>query len=182
MSITLERVCKKNIDRAVALQHSIFPQENGSRDIRNSVNNEIANYFSMQKHWIVKVDERDVGITGFYAYNDYPLDAWLAWFGIIKSERRKGYASAVFKKMLEKSKKKGYKTFRLYTDEVENSDAVCFYNKMGMTSEIYNNKKDVHREIGNTLIFSIGLGSNPVSKWDNKYLYLSEHDKLNNIK
>lgn len=182
MSVELEKVCKKNLNRAILLQNSIFPKENGTRDITNSVTNDIVSYFSLHKHWIVKVDGNDVGITGLYAYRDYPQDVWMAWFGIIKTEREKGYASIAFKKMLGKARKLGFKTLRLYTDDIENNVAVNFYNKMGMTSEIYNNSNDIHREIGNTLIFSISLDNKPIAKWDNKYLYLSEHDKLNNIK
>ena len=182
MGVTLEKVCKRNINRAISLQNTIFPLENGTRDITNSVTNDIASYYSLHKHWIIKADGKDVGIAGLYAYKDYPNDVWMAWFGIIKTERKKGYASITFKKMLEKCKKLGFATFRLYTDDVENNVAVSFYNKMGMTSEIYNNPNDVHREIGNTLIFSLSLTDKPVAKWNNQYLYLSDHDKLNNIK
>jgi len=135
----------------------------------------------MQQYWLIKVDSKYVGVTGLYSYKEFPDDIWLAWFGILKPERRKGYATATFKKMLKKSKENGYQTLRLYTDKIENSDAVCFYKKMGMTSEIYVNPKDPHDEEGGTLIFSMSVQGNPVPNWDNKYLYLHERDERNNI-
>lgn len=51
-----------------------------------------------------------------------------------------------------------------------------------MTSEIYDNKSDEHFQIGNTLIFSKSLVNKKVKLWNNKNIYLNEHDKKNNNK
>lgn len=181
MNIVLEELSKNNLDIAMNLQHDIFPEEHGDIDFKNSITGNIVDYFSFQKHWIVKVDDRYVGITGIYSYGEYPEDAWLAWFGIIKSERRKGYASATLNKMFEIAKDLGYKHFRVYTDEIDNKDAVKFYTHMGLTSEVYDNPDDECRKVGNILVLSISIDSKPVSKWNNKFLHLGNHDKLNHI-
>lgn len=180
MKTTLEALSEKNLEIGIQLQAEIFRMEPYKNDLINSLTGEIADYFSLQKHWLIKANGKYVGITGLYAYKEYPDDAWLAWFGVIESERRKGYASDVLKKMFDMAREKGFKSFRLYTDEIENSTAVKFYEHMGMTSEVYNNPKDKFRQVGDMLVFSISLNSKPVEKWNNKYMYLGEHDKRNN--
>ncbi len=181
MKITLEPLDQNNLEIAIKIQNEIFSNEHGDKDLINSVNGKIAKHFSLQKQFLVKAGKKYVGITGIYAYYEYPDDAWLAWFGIVEPERRKGYASEVFNIMLDMARERGCKYFRLYTDEVENSDAVKFYTHMGMKSEVYENPDDKCRHVGKMLVFSIPLNGKRVKKWNNKYLYLHEHDRLNKI-
>lgn len=178
--MTLEEVNIHNIDIAIDIQHSIFPLENGSQDLIDSINNNIPKHQFLSKYYLAKYNNEYIGICGLYAYNDYPTDAWLGWFGVIEKERNKGYGTNILKKCFLKAKKQGFENIRLYTDEIDNANAIKLYKKFGMIHEIYNNPKDIHFEIGNTLIFSKNLYNKPVDLWNNKYLYLDIHDENNN--
>lgn len=124
------------------------------------------------------------GVTGIYSYNEYPEDAWLGWYGILPKLRNNGYGSIVFDKTVELAKSKGYKTFRLYSDETF-IDAHKLYVKKGMIQEIYDNidDKDPYEPEGLiTYIFSMSLTDKPINKWNNKLLGLKEQGIKENIK
>lgn len=176
-----ELISKENLDIAIKIQNEIFPLENGSEDYKESISGELSCHRFLLKYWLAKVDNRYVGICGLYAYKFAPKDAWLGWFGVLENERRKGYATEILNFSMQLAKKLGFETLRLYTDEIDNANAVKLYKKFGMTCEIYDNPKDVHYEIGKTLIFSKSLSTKPITLWNNKNLYLNDHDKKNNI-
>lgn len=176
-----EEITNKNFERAVKIQNDIFPLENGSQDLRDSIDGTIPKYQFLQKYWLVNVKGEYIGICGLYAYNDYPKDAWLGWFGVVENQRRKGYGTQILQKVFEMASSLGFENLRLYTDEEGNAIAVKLYKKLGMTSEVYDNPDDVHFEIGRTLILSKSLMGNKVSLWNNKNIYLGVHDKRNNI-
>ncbi len=124
------------------------------------------------------------GVTGIYSYNEYPEDAWLGWYGILPELRNNGYGSLVFDKTVELAKSKGYKAFRLYSDETF-TDAHKLYARKGMIQEIYDNidDKDPYEPKGLiTYIFSISLTDKPINKWNNKLLGLKEQGIKENIK
>jgi len=175
-----EEVNNTNLDIAIKIQKEIFPLENGSDDLKTSITNNIPNYQFLQKYYLAKNENRVIGISGLYAYKAYPQDAWLRWFGVIDSERGKGYATQILKQSIQKAKEMGFETLRLYTDEEDNANAVKLYKKFGMVSEFYDNPDDKHFEIGKTLIFSISLNDKKVTPWNNKNLYLGLHDERNN--
>ena len=179
--MNFELVNKENLNTAIKIQHNIFPLENGSQDLIESVYNNLPSYVSSKNYWLVKVDDKYVGICGLYAYNNNPKDVWLGWFGVLSSQRGKGYATQIFNFCMNEAKQLGFETLRLYTDEKDNAKAVKFYQKLDMISEVYNNPQDTHFEISQTLIFSKSLTNKPITLWNNKNLFLSEHDKRNNI-
>ena len=170
----------QNLKTAIAIQHEIFPLENGSEDIKSSLDNR-PEYYSTLNYWLPQIDGEYIGICGIYAYTEYPESAWLGWFGIREQYRKKGYATQILNFILEQAKNLGFKTLRLYTDEEDNSNAINLYKKFGMTSEIYDNPDDKHFEISKTIIFSKSLTSAPVQLWNNKNLYLNIHDEKNNL-
>ena len=176
-----EEVNKDNIDIAIRIQNEIFPEESGAEDIRQSLNGGRNEIHAFKKYFLAKVDDNYVGISGIYSYIKYPNDAWLGWFGVLEGERRKGYATKIINHIMEEAKTLGFETLRLYTDEEDNKDAVKFYEKLGMISEVYDNPEDNHFEIGKTLIFSKSLSNAKVQMWDNKNLFLNAHDIENGI-
>ncbi|MBQ8748981.1 MAG: GNAT family N-acetyltransferase [Clostridia bacterium] len=173
-----EELNNENIDMAIKIQHDIFPVENGSEDLKDSLNG-LPEYYSVLKYWLPKVDGKVVGICGIYAYKLYPKDAWLGWFGVIDDERRKGYATEILSFVTEKAKEMGFNALRLYTDEQDNVSAVKLYKKLNMIDEVYSNEEDSHFEISKTLIFSKSLNDEPVKLWNNKNLFLNAHDEKN---
>jgi len=180
--MNFEILNEDNLEIAIQIQHEIFPLENGSEDIKETINNSLPKHQFLQKYWLAKVGNKYVGICGLYAYKSAPKDAWLGWFGVIERERGKGYATQILKYSMSKAKELGFETLRLYTDEEDNSNAIKLYQKFGMISEVYNNAEDVHFEISKTLIFSKSLTDKPITLWNNKNLYLNAHDVKNTIK
>ncbi len=179
-NIDFELVSKDNIEKAIKIQHEIFPLENGSEDLKETVNNSVPSHQSLQKYWLVKDNNRYIGISGLYAYKAYPKDAWLGWFGVLENERHKGYATKILEFTIHYARQLGFESLRLYTDEEDNTQAINLYKKFGMISEPYNNPEDVHFEISKTLIFSTSLTKNPTTLWNNKNLHLGAHDEKNN--
>lgn len=175
----LELLSKENIDIAIKIQAEIFPLENGSEDLKEALENVCPPHQFLQKYWLVKRDNKYIGLCGVYAYKFAPKDAWLGWFGVTKNMRRKGYGTEILAKTMKLAKDLGFENFRLYTDEEDNSNAVKLYEKFGMEREEYNNPQDVHYEIGKTLIYSISLTEKPIIPWDNKNLFLNSHEEKN---
>ena len=178
-TIEFEELNEDNLARGGVIQNKIFPEENGSEDLRESVYKEIPSHQFMINYYLPKIDNRYVGITGLYAYKNYPSDAWLAWFGILENERRKGYATKILKQTMDRARELGFETLRLYTDKEDNQNAIKLYEKFGMTSEVYDNPDDPHFEFSNTLIYSISLTNSKLELWNNKNLDLGGHDKRN---
>ncbi len=172
----LELITCDNIDIAIGVQRKIFPLEDGTFALKKSVSKNKDKHLSSIKYWLVKEDNKIMGICGLYSYHLYKDDAWLGWFGVVEEERRKGYGSQILNRMMSMSQELGFKNFRLYTDDIENKKAIKLYEKMGMFREIYNNADDNCFKIGNTLIFSKCLVSEEISLWNNKNLYLSYYE------
>ena len=174
-----EVLSKENLDIAIKIQHNIFPLENGSEDLKETINEGLPNHQFLQKYWLAKVNNKYVGICGLYAYKSAPKDAWLGWFGVVEDERRKGFATEILEFSMQQAKNLGFETLRLYTDEEDNASAIKLYDKFSMISEIYDNPEDVHFEISKTLIFSKSLTDKPTTLWNNKNLYVNAHDEKN---
>lgn len=179
--IKIVELNKKNFLQAIELQETIFPEESGAIDITLASQGKTAENQNMLKYWLALVDNQVVGIVGLYSYKIYPQDAWLGWFGVDENFRKLGVGSKLFDFACKKAKELGFNALRLYTDDISNAGAVSFYTKKGMTSELYTNTQDKWLSKGNTLIFSKSLNSLLLEKWNNKYLALKEHEKLNQL-
>ena len=180
-NLTFEVLDKNNIEFAIKMQKEIFPLENGSEDLKETINNQLPIHQFLQRYWLAKLDNKYVGICGLYAYNSAPKDAWLGWFGVVEDERGKGFATKILEFAMEQAKNLGFETFRLYTDEEDNAIAIKLYKKFNMITEVYDNPEDIHFEISKTLILSTSLTDKPTELWNNKNLYLNAHDKKNEI-
>lgn len=78
---------------------------------------------------------------------------------------------------MELSKEKGYKNFRLYTDEFAKS-AHKLYRSRGLIEELYDNKEDKDKYIDATIyIYSCSLTGNPIDLWNNKNIGLKEQSE-----
>lgn len=180
-NVEFEVLDKNNIEQAIKIQRDIFPLENGSEDLKETIDCKLPNHQFLQRYWLAKIKDKYVGICGLYAYNSAPKDAWLGWFGVVEDERGKGLATKILKFAMEQARNLGFESFRLYTDEEDNSNAVKLYKKFNMIDEVYDNPDDIHFEISKTLIFSTTLTDKPTTLWNNKNLYLGAHDKKNEV-
>jgi len=174
----IELLNSENIDVAIKMQKEWFPFENGSEDLKEAVDNVCPPHQFFQRYWLVKVDEKYIGLFGFYSYKHSPKDAWLGWFGVVEDERRKGYGTKILINAMDIARELGFETLRLFTDDEDNYIAVRLYKKLGMLEEEYVNE-DIHFKLGKTLIFSKSLTAKKTTLWNNKNLYLNSHEEKN---
>lgn len=168
---------KSNINLAIKIQNEIFPNENAEYNYYEFINK--IPYRKELIYWIVFDKDKPIGVSGLYSHLEYPDDAWLGWYGVLKNERNKGYGKKILEDFERSAKEKGYKHIRLYTDEEDNKDAIVLYQKMGMVGEKYECDNDKLDEdfISQTLIFSKSLTKDKCVLWNNKYLGITENIK-----
>jgi len=172
-------VSKENSKNAIRIQQSIFPLENGKKDILESLKETSKNYDYI-KYYLIKYKEKFIGITGIYSYPQYPKDAWMAWFGVLPLFRRNGIGSHTIKYLKTLAKKLKFDALRVYTDSNSNHYACKLYDKLFENKEIYLNEKGKYYQVGDTLIYSTSLNKRIVNPWNNKCIYLESHEKENN--
>ena len=177
--LTYELISQNNLQEAIMVQKTIFPAENGSQDLIDSMNSAPPSHQFLQRHWLVRENNQPVGIVGLYAYKDYPEDAWLGWYGILEVFRGKGYGRKIFNFAKEQALLLNFKNLRLYTDEEDNFIATKLYEKLGMEKEFYENKEDSYYTKSKVLIYSTSLTNKTCPKWNNKNLSLGGHEKRN---
>lgn len=177
--ITFKKITNDNLEIACKVQNEIFPEEDARQNFIEQINNDP--YRKEQDYSIVYLDEEPIGVTGIYSYNEYPDDAWLGWFGILEKYRKYGYGGKVLDMTINIAKEKGYKTFRLYTDEYATS-AHKLYESRGLVKELYDREDDKDEYfIADIYIYSISLTSEEVKLWDNKRLGLKEQGEKENM-
>ncbi len=170
--IRFEKITYDNLEVACRVQNIIFPEEDARVNFVEQINNDP--YRKEQDYYIACQNETPIGVTGIYSYHEYPEDAWLGWFGILEEYRNQGLGGLVLDKTIAMAKKKGYKTFRLYTDEYA-KDAHKLYSSRGMINELYDNEDDKDNYIdADIYIYSLSLTNDEISLWNNKILGLKE--------
>ena len=165
MDIKLVVIDSENIEGAVFVQHIVFPHDSARQNYYESINKVTNNIYCL-----LYLGEKCIGISGLYYYDIDPRSAWLGWFGIIPEYRNKGYGKVALNLFLNECKERNYMFARLYTDEIDNADAVKFYLHNGFTFERYENSHDITKYNGNILIGSKNLGNTKLELWNNKYL------------
>lgn len=174
MSLSYEEVTPQNVDLAIKIQNEIFPDENGCEELIAASKGESTKRAQKMTYFIAFTGKEPIGICGKTEYTDYPEDCWLGWYGVLAPHRRKGYGREMFNFIKNLATFLGYKTLRLYTDEIDNSVAVITYKKYGMHMEVYENPNDLNIVVGRTLIFSLPLDGKPLVPWNNRMIYLAE--------
>ena len=177
--INFKKIDFNNLELACQIQNEIFPEEDGRQNFIEQINNDP--YRKEQDFYIVYLEEEAIGVTGIYSYHEYPENAWLGWFGILKRYRNNGYGGIVLDKTIELARKKGYTKFRLYTDEFAQS-AHKLYASRGLVKELYDNDNDKDEYfIADIYIYSISLTKNPIDLWNNKILGLKEQGEKEHL-
>jgi len=171
MKLRFEEVTYNNLELAEKIPNDIFPLEDGRTNYIEGITNDP--YRKEMVNYIAFDNDVAVGVVGLYSYNEYPKDAWLSWFGVLKQYRNKGYGSALFDFFENISKEKDYETIRVYTDD-EFDSAINLYTKKGMIKEYYNNELECEKINNETIIFSKSLTLEKTKKWNNKFLQLTE--------
>jgi len=178
--INFKKIDKDNLELACKIQNEIFPKEDARQNYIEQINK--ASYRKEIDYYIVYNGNTPIGVTGIYSYPEYSNIAWLGWFGILEKFRNNGYGSIALDKTIELAKVKGYREFRLYTDEYA-TIAHKLYASRGLIKELYDNPNDKDKYIDAKIyIYSKNLDNSPISKWNNKLLGLKEQsDKEHNL-
>ena len=180
----LEKVDFSNYKIAIEIQHNIFPNEDGTINILASLDRDLfiertgINYLDDHvKYYLAEKDSKYVGITGLYNYNDDTLNAWIAWYGILPEYRNKGLGDELLKMTISLARDNGFKYIRLYTDILENAEAIKLYEKNGFIKEKYLGEKLDY----DCWVFSKSLSGEEVTLWNNKNLFLSGQSDLDQM-
>ena len=159
-----ERVDQNNVGIAIAIQNTLFPEENGRMNYEEAING----ITDFQYYLVVDEDGSYVGISGLYHYPVDAESAWLGWFGIKEEYRRRHYGSQTIALFEQLARDQGYRYARLYTDEHDNDEAIQFYLSIGYTCEKYKNEDDPASLKLPLLIFSKSLYGGCVTPWNNR--------------
>lgn len=177
--IRFVRISNDNLELACNIQNNIFPEEDARQNFIEQINHDP--YRKEMDYYIVYFENEPIGVTGIYSYHEYPNTAWLGWFGILNNYRKNGYGGIVLDKTIELARKKGYKEFRLYTDEYAIS-AHKLYESRNLIKEQYDNPDDKDEFfIADVYIYSISLTDKPIDLWNNKILGLKEQGEKENL-
>ena len=171
-----------NYKKAIEIQNTIFPEEDGTINILASLGRELfiektgIDYVDDHvKYFIVYDNNEEIGITGLYYYDNE--SAWLPWFGVLPEKRNKSYGEIILLKTIDLAKQEGFKTMRLYTDKVENANAIRLYEKVGFVGEKYSAEELAY----DCYIYSKSLCNEKVELWNNKVLGLSYQSQLDHL-
>ena len=171
-----------NYKKAIEIQNKIFPKEDGTINILASLDRDLFKkktgmYYEDDnvKYYIAYENNEAIGITGLYYYDN--VSAWLGWFGVLPDKRRKSYGKTILEKTMELARQKGFKTMRLYTDAIENADAIKLYKKMGFVGEKYSAEELLY----DCYIYSKSLCNKKVDLWNNKKLGLAYQSQLDHL-
>ena len=168
-------VTKDNLLLAYKVQKEIFPDSPDYLFLKNAVESEdIA-----LNHYLAYENHRLVGITGVYSEAIDKDSIWLSWFGVLPTERRKGYGRKILEETENICKSLPFKFFRCYTTSSYNSSALPLYDSFFTIKEKYENENDETYN-NTTLIYSSSLQKEKVPYWNNKYIGIKEYDKLSN--
>ena len=171
-----------NYKKAIEIQNKIFPKEDGTINILASLDRDLLKKKTGMdyeddnvKYYIAYENNEAIGITGLYYYDN--VSAWLGWFGVLPDKRRKSYGKRILEKTMELARQKGFKTMRLYTDAIENADAIKLYKKMGFVGEKYSAEELLY----DCYIYSKSLCNEKVDLWNNKKLGLAYQSQLDHL-
>ena len=171
-----------NYKKAIEIQNKIFPKEDGTINILASLDRDLFKKKTGMdyeddnvKYYIAYENNEAIGITGLYYYDN--VSAWLGWFGVLPDKRRKSYGKRILEKTMELARQKGFKTMRLYTDAIENADAIKLYKKMGFVGEKYFAEELLY----DCYIYSKSLCNEKVDLWNNKKLGLAYQSQLDHL-
>lgn len=173
-----------NAKQAIEVQRKIFPTEDGLLNILASLDRNLfikvtgVDYPDDNvKYYLAYFQNKVVGITGFYFDSDYKEEIWLAWFGVLQEYRGNGYAATILEWTINKAIAFNKKVLRLYTDAIENANAINLYKKMGFKGEKY-----MAEELSyDCYIYSKNLIDGMDILWNNRNLGLTYQTRLEEL-
>lgn len=167
--LTYVPVTTKNYKQAINIQSKIFKEKCPDEIFCSCCDAEYSIY-NYAQYWLIKENNKTIGITGLYSFSKYPDDVFMNWFGIIPLARNHGNGTKALIQTIKFAKEKNFKTFRLYTEVGDNDKAIKLYKKNKLKHEVYAKEPFLK----NMIIFSYPLTKAPAKKWNNKYIAIWE--------
>lgn len=133
INLKLEEITSKNLGGAIAAAREIFPYEIHADGFWPEVAFKMAikEQNPHFKYYLACIDGAIVGITGHYPSED-GSEIWIGWFGVIPSQRGKGYGELILRATEEEVVKMGVHELYLYTgDRDEERFAHKLYMRLG---------------------------------------------------
>lgn len=181
--LTIKIVDFKNALEAIELQRKIFP-EDGLLNILASLDRTLFEKESgltypddHVKYYLAYLSGVPIGITGLYYQSGDIEEMWVAWFGVLKEYRNKGYGTDILNWTMEEVLRQGRKTLRLYTDMIECGDAITLYEKLGFHGEKYSAEELSY----DCYIYSKSLIDEEINLWNNQFLGLAQQSSYEQI-
>lgn len=131
---TLKQITSENLALAIAAAWQIFPYETHAEGFWPEVAYKMAIEHQNPRfqYYLASDGETLVGISGHYPPEDGQPQIWLGWFGVLPSERRKGYGAEILKATAEIICGFGMEELNLYSgDREEECDAHRLYLRLG---------------------------------------------------
>lgn len=168
--------CHEQLEEIRKIWQVIFPKETlykgfeGKDCFEYSLNeNNIGNH----RYYIYRNGFTPVGMSGMYDEpNETPKEsAWLGWFGVLETMRRRGYGSKIIGMFEEEAKRLGYKYCRVYTEDAPDNKAIKFYENLGYTFEKYDGPVPKDCNVDGILVGSKAIADKELTKWNNREIY-----------
>jgi len=166
------RITEKNIELAHSIEKKIFPDYDALNNYKDSLKEGAKGEF-----YIIEEKGNNIGVIGLYSYDDYPLDAWLGFFGLLDEYRHQGYGAQAIQFFEGLARTWGFKYARLFTDTFDNDHAKEFYKEQGYKEEIYFNKEDPASLKYPISIFSKSLFDDECPAWNNRNIHFTKQVK-----
>jgi len=124
-------------------------------------------------YFLVKAGCNYVGVTGLYVADG---QAFLAWFGISKAFRNKGYGAAALQKTIDLARDRGFSTLRLFTtpEDYDTDPAVRLYRRMGFTKQ---DTDYIYKEKYKVFFFGLSLNDEPYKPFDGDFDRVFAYDE-----
>ena len=133
------KVDENNKDLAIGLQAEIFSHERSPKQIEQGIKT------GNPINYIVYNDQKPVGIVGYYKDANYPEHLFINWFGVVQSERRKGFGKSIMQWLIGQCKNTSAKYLTTYTEKIENYASVKMYESLGFEIRNYANQDDISK-------------------------------------
>ena len=123
--LTLERITSANLAEAIAAAWQIFPYEGHAEGFRPEVAYKMAIKRQNPRfaYYLARDTEKIVGITGYDPAEAGQTEMWLGWFGVLPTERRKGYGSKILLATCEMIRRFGISSVYIYSADREEERA-----------------------------------------------------------
>lgn len=169
-------ITNNNLEYATKIQNEIFVgEESAYEHYKHTIDVKI----EYDKYFLVYMDRKIVGITGYYSNEDIneTNSLWLGWFGVLKEYRGRGIGRTILLDTIEMikklSKKYPIKYFRLYTSEKDNISAKPLYDSVMELKEYYNNPNDINYD-NTCVIYTKSLFGEVPVLWNNRFINLKD--------